>query len=90
MCTLLKRLQAKGLITRKKAPVGKAFDYSPTGSAGPTCRRILHDIAQRIFGGNGVEMVSALYDMAPPTPKELDRLQKLLDDLRAKQQSEEQ
>ena len=80
--TLLNRLLARGLVAREKAPVGKAFVYRPTESARPTRGRILREIAQRIFGGNGVEMVSTLLDAAPPTSDELDRLQSLLDELR--------
>ena len=82
--TLLKRLEAKGLVTRRKGSVGKAFIYRATRSARPTYRRVLRKMVERIFGGNGVEMVSALFDSKPPTPQELDRLQKMLDELRAK------
>ena len=80
--TLLNRLLTRGLVAREKAPVGKAFVYKPTEAARPTRRRILRRIAERIFGGNGVEMVSTLLDATPPTSEELDRLQSLLDELR--------
>ena len=84
MVTLLKRLEAKGLVTRAKAPVGKAFVYRPTRKPGPTYRRILRDLVHRIFRGNNVEVVSTLLDSNPPTPEELDRLQELVDDLRTR------
>jgi len=83
MVTLLKRLEAKGLVSRAKGKVGKAFVYQPTRKPGPTYRRILRDLVHRIFRGNNVEVVSTLLDSNPPTPEELERLQKLVDDLRA-------
>ncbi len=30
VCTLLNRLEAKGLVRREKGPVGKAFVYRPS------------------------------------------------------------
>lgn len=85
--TLLKRLEGKGLVSRKKGPVGKAFIYRPTQSAKPARRRLLRDMAQRIFGGNGVAMVSALLDSEPPTAEELDQLEQLIEQLRARNQT---
>ena len=82
--TLLLRLQAKGWVTRKKATRGKAFVYTPTRRPGPTHRRILGSLLHRIFGGNGVAMVAALFDTTTPTPQQLDELQHLLDELKAK------
>ena len=83
MVTLLKRLEAKKLVTREKGPVGKAFVYRATGSAKTAHRRILGDLVERIFRGNSVAVVSSLLDANPPTPKELERLRKLVDDLSA-------
>ena len=82
--TLLNRLIARGLVTRRKGPMGKAFVFRPTRSARPTYRRVLRNMVERIFGGSGVEMVSTLLDSKPPTAEELDRLQQMLNDLRTK------
>ena len=90
MVTLLKRLQAKGLVSREKGPVGKAFIYRPTKSAKPTYRRLLHNLVQRVFGGNGVELVANLLDAQPPTPGQLERLHELLDDLDEQSQTSEE
>ena len=90
MVTLLKRLEAKGWLAREKAPVGKAFIYHATRRPEPTHRRILTDLVRRIFGGNGVALISTLLDSKPPTMEELDRLQKLFDDLREKRANETQ
>lgn len=82
MVTLLKRLQAKGLVTRRKASEGKAFVYTPTRSPEPTYRRVLRDVADRIFGGNRVKMVATFLDGQDLSRSELDQLQLLLDELR--------
>ena len=89
MVTLLKRLEAKDMVAREKGTVGKAFVYRPTKSARPMHRRIIRDVVQRIFGGNGVEMVSTLLDTKPPTARELDQLQELLSQLRTRNKSHE-
>jgi predicted transcriptional regulator len=80
--TLLKRLEEKGMVAKEKGPVGKAFVYKATSSPKPTYRRILRDLTQRIFGGDRMEMVSTFFDAKPPSPKELDELQALLDKMR--------
>lgn len=80
--TLLKRLMDKGLVTRVKADRGKAFLYAPTRKAQPLHRRILSDLVQRIFGGDGVALVSSLFEGRPPTAEQIDRLQAILDQCR--------
>lgn len=79
---LLGRLESKGWVGREKAPRGKAFIYSPTHRPGPTHRRLLDELVQRIFAGKSLAVVSTLFDAAPPTETELDELQQLLDRLR--------
>lgn len=84
MVTLLGRLEAKGLVKRAKGPVGKAFVYTPLRRPDKTYRRVVGDVLQRIFGGNGPALVASLFDTKPPTPAELTQLQQLLDRLREK------
>jgi len=84
MVTILKRLESKGLVSRRKGPVGKAFLYEPTRSPQPTYRKIVKDMCERVFGGSGLTMVASLFESRPPTVEELDRLQVLLDELRRK------
>jgi predicted transcriptional regulator len=84
MVTLLGRLEAKGMVKRAKGPVGKAFVYAPLRRPGKTYRRVIGDVLQRIFGGNGPALVASLFDTKPPTPAELAELQQLLDRLRQK------
>ena len=82
--TLLNRLEAKNLVRRAKGPVGKAFLYTPTGRPGKTHRRVVGDVLQRIFGGNGPALVASLFESQPPTHDEIEQLQRLLDELRTK------
>ena len=59
MVTLLGRLEVKGLVRRAKGPVGKAFVYTPTRRPGGMYRRVVGDVLQRIFRGNGPALVAA-------------------------------
>lgn len=86
MVTLLGRLEAKGMVKRAKGPVGKAFVYAPLRRPNKTYRRVIGDVLERIFGGNGPALVASLFETKPPTPAELAQLQDLLDRLRRKNQ----
>jgi BlaI family penicillinase repressor len=82
--TLLKRLEEKGLVTRRKGSVGKAFIFQAARKPGPTYRRLVRDLLDRVFGGNGLALVHSLFETRPPTPEEIDDLQQMLDELRAR------
>ena len=82
--TLLTRLEAKGLVTREKGPVGKAFVYLPTARSKQTGSNVLKKILQRVFHGDGVALVASLFQSKPPSRDELNRLEELLGDLRGK------
>ncbi|HEY2253377.1 MAG TPA: BlaI/MecI/CopY family transcriptional regulator [Planctomycetaceae bacterium] len=86
VCTLLRRLESKGLVKREKGPSGKAFVYRATGQPTKTRRRLVGSLLDRLFAGNGVDLVVALFESRPPTEDQLDDLQKLLDDLRSRKQ----
>lgn len=82
VCTLLKRLEARGVVTREKGPVGKAFVYRPAVKPTGTRRRLLTDLVDRLFGGSGVSLVVSLFESRPPTHAEIDQLQELLQNFR--------
>ena len=84
MVTLLKRLESKGLVAKRKGDIGKAFIYRPTRGPEPMYRKIMRDLRQRVFGGSGVAMVASLFETATPTDEELSALEGLLDELRSK------
>jgi len=85
VATLLGRLQDKGLVSREKGPVGKAFIYKPARRAGTGYRRVLKELLQRVFGGDSLALVTSLFETQPPTQEELQELQQLLDDLRGRE-----
>ncbi|MEX2120928.1 MAG: BlaI/MecI/CopY family transcriptional regulator [Pirellulales bacterium] len=89
VCTLLKRLEAKGLVARHKAKTGKAFVYSAAVQPTGTSRRLLSDLLDRMFGGSGVALVASLLETRPPSHDELDQLEALLNELRQNQRRSE-
>jgi BlaI family transcriptional regulator, penicillinase repressor len=81
--TLLTRLEGKGLVSREKGPVGKAFIYLPTNRSKATPRNVLKRLLQRVFHGDGVALVTSLFQTKPPSHEELDQLEQLLANLRS-------
>ena len=82
--TLLGRLERRGLVTRRKGPVGKAFVFAPARQPITTVRPLLKRLLNRVFAGNPVDLVASLFETRPPTASELDELHKLVTDLRKK------
>ena len=82
--TLLKRLEDKGFVTKRKGPVGKAFIFKPMHKPKQAYRQIVKDMMLRVFRGNGIALVASLFETNPPTPEELKEVQELLDQLKAK------
>ncbi|HET9372163.1 MAG TPA: BlaI/MecI/CopY family transcriptional regulator [Vicinamibacterales bacterium] len=82
--TLLKRLEARGLVVRRKADVGKAFVYLPTRKQASAVRPLLKRVVNRVFGGDAVALVASLFETRPPTPSELAEIEALVRDQRRK------
>lgn len=80
--TLLRRLETRGLVKRRKADQGKAFVYRPAkGHArtfGPGATRLV----QRAFGGRPAALVASLFETRPPSAQEIDELEALVERLR--------
>jgi BlaI family penicillinase repressor len=76
--TLLKRLEQRQLLTRRKAEVGKAFVYSATRKQSTTVRPVLKRLVDRVFGGNAVALVASLFETQPPTAAQLADIEALL------------
>ena len=87
ICTLLGRLEAKGLVTRKKAPTGKAFVYRATVAPSKTKQRLARDLMDRVFGGNGVQLMASLFEGRRPSNDEIGQLESLLEQLRNEETS---
>jgi len=79
--TLLRRLEARGLVDRRRAPAGKAFLYRATHEAGSTYRGVLSRLVKRVFRGDRMSLVSTLFDVRKPTEAEIAELQDLVDRL---------
>jgi predicted transcriptional regulator len=83
--TLLKRLEAKSMVTKEKGPVGKAYVYRTTRALSETSQPMVQNLVSRIFGGDAVAMVASLFETRPPDQGELQQLRDLLDRLDEKQ-----
>jgi BlaI family transcriptional regulator, penicillinase repressor len=86
---LLKRLEAKKLVTRKKGPVGKAFVYRPLAATASICGGVLSRLLNRIYGGDSLALVASLFETRPPDSRQLEKLEELLEELRAKHSGKE-
>ncbi|HNU50212.1 MAG TPA: BlaI/MecI/CopY family transcriptional regulator [Verrucomicrobiota bacterium] len=87
--TLLKRLEAKGLVAKEKGPVGKAFVYHATKAPNTTLGRMVRDLVRRVFRGDPIPLVASLFETRPPTAEQVVQLQALVDELRRKQNAKE-
>ena len=79
--TLLGRLEAKGLVTRRKAPVGKAFLYTAATSTRPLYGSLLKRLVQRLFTNDPARLVATLFDATTPSADELRRIRQLVDEM---------
>jgi predicted transcriptional regulator len=86
---LLKRLEAKKLVARKKGPVGKSFVYRATAATASIYGGLLNRILHRVFGGDSLALVSSLFETRPPDARQIEKLEELLDELRAKNSGKE-
>lgn len=79
--TLLTRLEVKGLVTKEKGPVGKAYVYSITKRGGKVFPDMLHWFVQ-VFAGDSIQFVASIFDINPPDGKQVKDLKKLISDLK--------
>lgn len=87
--TLLKRLEAKDLVVKRKADRGKAFVFSPTPASENACRGLMTDLFQRVFAGDTMSFIASFFETKKPTAEEIEQLQCLLDELREERQHTE-
>ncbi len=84
--TLLKRMEDKGLVAKRKADKGKAFVFRPTEQSAVVCRGLMTDLFQRVFGGDTMAFMASFFETEKPTAQEIDQLKELLEDLKRKKQ----
>ena len=82
--TLLGRLEKKRLVGKRKGDQGKAFVYRATDAGRAVFQPAVKGFVQRVFGGSSVNFVASLFESAPPSADEIEQLQRMLDELRAK------
>lgn len=82
--TLLTRLETKGLVSREKGAVGKAFVFKARAAAEPTHRKLTRDFLHRVFAGDISAMFTAMIDAETPTPEQLGQIQKQLQTIKPK------
>ena len=82
--TLLGRLEAKELVVRRRAPVGKSFLYCAVKSPKPMYRSLLRRMVKRIFANDAASLVATLFDAKPPTRAELEEIRRLVEEMERK------
>jgi BlaI family penicillinase repressor len=80
--TVLRRLEAKGYASHEQE--GRAFLYRALEPKGSVATRAARQIIDRFWNGSAEELVIGLVDHAVLTPKQLDRLAKLIAERKAK------
>jgi len=79
--TLLRRLERRGLVSRRKGPVGKSLLYAPLPAAQATYRGLLARLLERVFAGDPVRLFSSLVSAKRLSRDEVRRLRAIVDDL---------
>ncbi|MBM4075526.1 MAG: BlaI/MecI/CopY family transcriptional regulator [Planctomycetes bacterium] len=81
--TLLNRLEARKLVTKRKANHGKAFVFRATKNSARAWSRLMKNFFQQAFGGDTVAFMTSFFETRKPTAAEIEQLQQLLDDLKS-------
>jgi len=74
IATMLKKMEAKGVVVHRTD--GRRFVYQPTTSADEVTHSMVADLADRLFGGSKVALVSHLLDAHDVDAGELDELRR--------------
>ena len=80
--TLLKRLEERGLVRRRKGTEGKAFIYRPAKGHARTFGPLVSSLVQRAFGGKPTALVASLFETRVPSTHEIDELEALVERLK--------
>ena len=80
--TLLKRLEERGLVRRRKGDAGKAFIYRPAKEHARTFGPLVSALVQRAFGGKPTALVASLFETRAPSTQEIDELETLVQRLK--------
>lgn len=81
--TLLGRLADRGLVDRERGE-GREYIYHATATREEALEPIFRRLLNRVFEGDAAAMTASLFQTRPPESDELERLERLLDDLRSR------
>lgn len=87
--TLLNRLEARKLVSRRKAAQGKAYIFRPTKGSPRVWSRMMKNLFQQAFGGDTIAFMTSFFETRKPTAAEIEQLQKLLNDLKSAETHQE-
>ncbi len=79
MLTLLKRLEAKQIVRKRRSPSGKAYLYAPVHSPREAFRPLFNNLINRVFGGDCIALVDAALEFNGLTQGDLDRLSQIVE-----------
>lgn len=82
--TMLNRLETKGHVSRERS--GRAFVYRPRLRRPAVAGRAVRSVIERFFGGSSEALAKHLVE-GDLDPKELERVRRLIDDVRRKEKS---
>ncbi len=82
ICTLLRRLEDRKCVRRKKIPGSREFRYEAIAKPESTRKALVKNLLQRAFDGSGVELVHSLFQTSAPNSDEIEQLESLLADLK--------
>ena len=78
----LRTMEDKGLVTHRLE--GRTFIYKPVPHHDETQRSLLSGLLQRVFDGAVDQLVQSALSLRPPTPDEIAKLEKLIQEAKAK------
>jgi BlaI family transcriptional regulator, penicillinase repressor len=76
--SVLNIMANKGQVIRK--PHGRAFIYSAKRPREKTLGKMVSSLLGRAFEGSAASLVSQLLDQSKPTPEELDKIRKVIEE----------
>jgi predicted transcriptional regulator len=78
----LRTMEEKGFVTHR--PEGRTFIYKPVPQHDETQRSLLSGMLQRVFDGAVDQLVQSALSLRPPTAEEIAKLERLIQEAKAK------
>ena len=78
----LRTMEEKGLVTHRLE--GRTFIYKPVPQHDETQKSLLSGLLQRVFDGAVDQLVQSALSLRPPTAEEIAKLERLIEEAKAK------